>query len=281
MDFRLYLPEQRSPSGSCEHKASVWWREPSAAATSATSPLWELQRDHLHSEGLFPEVLQIRIPSEGHGDVQRCIPAGLLDRLPPFKNTLTARGDLESPINLMHVFRSCGELENMQLENYTYMIQYTNSQVESVCCLGVTNNNMCFITVGWFSLINGQEKIPFLLLFFFTGSIWERKVTVWHKRTTVLPMCTPIFCKWMCLHTSVWFFILPWRSLSSRLLLPIRRHSRLFWFSIHPGFFCHSQKYLWISQIYNTVYWMWIQANWVKYDTKLPYLWTRFSQNSM
>lgn len=74
----LCLPEQGSPSGSYAHKASVWWREPSAAARSATSRLLELQHDHLHSEGLFPEVLQVRIPNEAHGGVLGSIPEGTL-----------------------------------------------------------------------------------------------------------------------------------------------------------------------------------------------------------
>lgn len=57
--------------------------------------------------------------------------------------------DLESPINLMHGFRLCRELENLQ----TSFDQHTNFQAESVSSLGVTNNNTRFKTIGWVSLI--------------------------------------------------------------------------------------------------------------------------------
>lgn len=55
--FCFSSPEQRIPCDCDVHKANVWWREPSAAARSATSRRCGPHRGRLHWASLSPEVL--------------------------------------------------------------------------------------------------------------------------------------------------------------------------------------------------------------------------------
>lgn len=90
---------------------------------------------------------------------------------------------------------------------------------------------MCFKTIGLFSLINGLEKYLFYISFSFLAAFEEEKVTFGNKNKQYVQklayVYTTLCCKCMCLRTSV-FIILSRHSLSSRWLLPIGRHSRLF-----------------------------------------------------
>lgn len=63
--FRFSSPERGIPCGCDVHRANVWWREPSAAARSATSRRWGPHHGRLHWAGLSPEVLQA-------GEQQHC-----------------------------------------------------------------------------------------------------------------------------------------------------------------------------------------------------------------
>lgn len=90
---------------------------------------------------------------------------------------------------------------------------------------------MCFKTVGLFSLINGLEKYLFYISLSFLAAFKEEKVTFGHKNRKyvqkLINVYTTLCCKCMCLHTRI-YIILFRHSLSSRWLLPIGRHSRLF-----------------------------------------------------
>lgn len=107
---------------------------------------------------------------------------------------------------------------------------------------------MCFKTTSLFSLINGLENT------FFTSPFlsWQHlKKKMQHLDVNTDSMCKNLSmcmcCKFMCLRTSIFIILSLCRSLSGRWPLLIGRHGRLFWFSIHTGFFCHPQKNLEIT----------------------------------